>query len=367
MPQDSFQKKSIRKRKRRYKSHFLRNLLIFIAIVLTMIVCSFFRLWHYLDDYQQALPSMLGDEILAAYQSADTTMIKKYCSALPEALQDDMIFHNYLNKVVGKEDLYYYESKVENNEDTITYTINNSEQKFAELVVAKTGMESKYGFPLYEIRSLEQYSLSEYTLIAGPGTSLYFNDNPIDTAYQTEQETVASVFEQIETGPYYKTTYLMPDYLLTSSIRACDSSGNECALVWNDDHTIGTASLVPSETMQQDLTTIAENTAKAYAVFATIKYAPRDILLTYLYPDTDFSKAIRTYDNDWGITKTADSFDQVTTSDFVQYSESEYSCVVSFHYIVTQGSTKKDYPLSFTCYITNRNGKLQIVNLETNK
>ena len=249
----------------------------------------------------------------------------------------------------------------------ITYTINNSKQKFSELVVAKTGMESKYGFPLYEIRSLEQYSLSEYTLIAGPGTSLYFNDNPIDTAYQTEQETVASVFEQIETGPYYKTTYLMPDYLLTSSIRACDSSGNECALVWNDDHTIGTASLVPSETMQQDLTTIAENTAKAYAVFATIKYAPRDILLTYLYPDTDFSKAIRTYDNDWGITKTADSFDQVTTSDFVQYSESEYSCVVSFHYIVTQGSTKKDYPLSFTCYITNRNGKLQIVNLETNK
>ena len=309
---------------------------------------------------------MLGDEILHAYQSGDTTTIKKYCDTLPEVLQDDMVFHKYLNDDIGKEDIYYYESSAENDKASITYAFSVREQTFATLVVSKTSSESKYGFPIYEISSLEQYTLQDYTFIQAPGTQILVNGSTIDPAYITDQVPTGTIFEQIESGPFTSTTYVLPDYLASSDITAVDASGNTCKLTWNEEHTTCTSSYTPSEDILQKISAFATNAAKEYAVFATIKYAPRESLLDYLYPGTDFFKAIKTYDNDWGISKTSDSFDSVEVTDPIQCSPTEYSCIVSFHYLVKQGNTEKTYPLSFTCYITTKNGSPKIVNLETN-
>jgi len=352
-------------KKRRRKSHFFRNLMFLTAVILIGILLFFSRLWNYLADYQKTLPSMLGDEILHAYQTGDTTTIKKYCDTLPDALQDDMFFHRYLNDVIGKEDLYYYESSTSSEKSSITYTFSVKEQTFATLVVSKTSSKSKYGFSIYEIASLEQYSLQDYTLIQAPGTQILINGSAIDPAYITDQTSTGTVYEQIQVGPFESTTYVLPDYLASGEITAIDASNSPCKLTWNEDHTSCTSTYVLNEDTLQEISAFATNAAKEYAVFATIKYAPRDSLLKYLYPETDFYKAIKTYDNDWGISKTADSFASVDVSNPIQYSPTEYSCVVSLDYLVKQGSTEKTYPLSFTCYLTTKNGSIQMVNLET--
>lgn len=351
------------------KSHFMRNLLLFAGIALMGIFLVLFRLWNYLADYQNTLPSMLGDEILSAYRSADTTTIKKYCTTLPDSLQDDMTFHRYLDTIIGKEDIYYYESNTQNDSEgkaVITYTYSVDNQTFATLVVSRTASESKYGFPLYEISSLEQYTLQSYTFIQAPGTQILLNGIPIDASYLKTQETIASSFDEIEAGPFAYTTYVLPDYLASSDVTSIDASGNRCELTWNKEHTVCISTNTPRADIASQISSFATDAAKEYAVFATIKYASRDSLLAYLYPGTTFYKAIKTYDNDWGISKTSDSFDSVTVTDTIQYSPTEYSCVVSLDYLVKQGSTEKNYPLSFTCYITTKNGSPKIVNLETN-
>lgn len=375
VPRNSQHKKPIshpgktNRKKRHRKSHFFRNLSIFIGVVFIGFFFFFTRLWNYLADYQNTLPSMLGDEILSAYKSADTATIKKYCDTLPSALQDDMIFHRYLNDVIGKEDIYYYESSAQleqKEKASITYTFSVNEQTFATLVVSRTSAESNYGFPIYEIASLEQYSLQNYTFVQAPGTQILLNAAAIDSAYVTDQRTIGTIFEQIERGPFFSTTYVLPDYLAYGEASAIDVSGNPCTLIWNEEHTICTSSYSPSEDALQRISSFTTNAAKEYAMFATIKYASRDSLLTYLYPGTDFYKAIKTYDTEWGISKTADSFASIAVTDFVQYSPTEYSCAVSFDYLVKQGNTEKTYPLSFTCYVTTKNGSPQIVNLQTN-
>lgn len=358
------------KRQRRHhkrKSHFLRNLLLFVGIVTIAVTLFFFRLWHYLEDYQQHLPSMLGDEILAAYQSADTSTIRKYCTNLPDALQDDMTFHAYLNQSVSKADLYYYESSTSDQKSSITYTFVDNDQTFATLVVSKTPEVSKYKFPIYEITSLEQSVLKQYTFIETPGTTILVNGSPLDESYITDQTTVDTAFDEIGAGPYVTTTYTLPDYLVSADITAVDASGASCPLTWDEDHTTCTSTYALPDSNMQELSSFATNAAREYAVFATIKYASRDALLTCLYPGTDFYQAIKTYDNDWGITKTGDSFDNISVTDCIQYSDTEYSCMVTLDYIVKQGGTEKTFPLSFTCYITSRDGTYKIVNLETNK
>ena len=354
-----------RDHKRRH-SHVVRNLSLFIGIVLIMICIFFIKFWQYLADYQQSLPAMLGEKILTAYQRCDTTVIKKYCSNLPSTLSEDLTLHTYLNKNIQTKELYYYENAIEDEGHSITYTFCKNNEKFADLTVTKTGQKSKYGFPLYEITSLEQYPLFYYTLIQYPGTTILIQNTPIDDSYQINQETLASCFDQIEAGPFYKTTYSIPDYLISTELTAADSAKNSCNLVWNKDHTTCTSSLLLNDTMKQKISDFSEAASKAYAIFATIKYADKSSLLLYLYPDTDFYKAIRTYDNDWGITKTSDRFDAVSCSNFMKYSDTEYSCDVSLSYFVSQGTTEKEYPLNFTCYVTYKNGKPQIVNLDVN-
>lgn len=360
--------RTIRKRRhhKHRRSHFAQNLFLFTGIVLIMICIFFINFWQYLADYQQALPTMLSEKILTAYQKCDTTVIKNYCRNLPPALCDDLTLHTYLNKNIQTKELYYYENAIKDDGNSIIYTFCKDNQKFADLTVSKTGEKSKYGFPLYEITSLEQYPLSYYTLVQYPGTTILIQDRPIDVSYQIDQVTLASCFDQIETGPFYKTTYSIPDYLVSTALTARDSSNNSCELVWNDDHTTCTAFLLPDDTVKQEVTDFSEAASKAYAIFATIKYADKSPLLAYLYPDTDFYKAISTYDNDWGITKTSDRFDTVSCSDFMKYSETEYSCDVSLSYFVSQGATEKEYPLNLTCYVTYKNRTPQIVNLNVN-
>ncbi len=355
-----------RRQYRRKRSHFVRNLFVFICIVLIMICIFFVKFWQYLADYQQSLPSMFGEEILKAYQKCDTTLIKKYTDNLPSTLSDDLILHTYLSNNIHTKDLYYYENAIQDEGNRITYTFCNKNQKFADLTVTKTGQTSKYGFPLYEITSLKQYPFIYYTLVQYPGTTILTQNTPVDASYQTDQEILASCFDQIDAGPFYKTTYSIPDFLVSTELAAADSAKNSCDLVWDKDHTTCTSSLLPDDTMKQDISDFSESASKAYAIFATIKYADKSNLLSYLYPNTDFYKAIRTYDNDWGITKTSDRFDAVSSSNFMKYSDTEYSCNISLNYFVSQGTTEKEYPLNITCYVTYKNGKPQVVDLEVN-
>ena len=345
-------------------SHFLRNLAVFIGIVLFMICIFFVKFWQYLAEYQETLPSMLGDEILAAYQECDTTTIKKYANNLPPTLSDDLTLHSYLTQIIGTKDLYYYENTTENNRINIVYTFCKNNQKFADLTVTKTGENSKHGFPLYKITSLMQYPLTYYTLIQNPGTTIYAQNTPIDVSYQTDREILASCFDQIGAAPFYKTTYHIPDYFLSMDLTVVDSARNACELIWNKDHTSATTAFLTDDIRKGEITIFSETVAKTYAIFATIKYTDKNSLLSYLYKDTAFYKAIRAYDNDWGITKTSDHFDTVSSSNIIKYSDTEYSCDVSLDYYVSQGNTEKKYPLHITCYITYQNGKPQIVNLE---
>lgn len=354
------------RRHRLKRSYYIRNLFLFTGVILIMICIFFLQFWQYLADYQKSLPSMLGDEILTAYQNCDTSIIKGYCDTLPTALSDDLVLHTYLSKTIETKNLYYYENNIENKGNKITYTFCKGNQKFADLTVTKTGENSKYGFPLFKIVSLEQYPLSYYNLIQYPDTTIWVQNKQLDASYRTNQETLAACFDQLEAGPFYKNTYHIPDYLVSSELSATDSAKNTCDLIWDEEHTTCTASPALDDTLKQELTDFAESAAKTYAVFATVKYADKSSLLTYLYPDTDFYKAIKTYDNDWGITKTSDRFDAVSCTDFMKYSDTEYSCNVSFCYFVSQDSKEKEYPLNFTCYITYKNGKPQLVNLDVN-
>ena len=166
---------------------------MFVGIFLVFMIVCLFRLWNYLVDYQNSLPSILGDEILTAYKTCNTPLLRQYVTDLPEAFQDDFVYSQYLYQYLDRDSLYYYEtSNGEGNEITYLYLTDNG--KFATLTVTKTGEESKYGFPLYRISSLEQYSQASYTLYQAAGTTILLDGEPIDDSYIISEEEVGVAF-----------------------------------------------------------------------------------------------------------------------------------------------------------------------------
>lgn len=355
----------MQRKKPQHKSIFYPVLSGFVLLSLIGITVTLVHLWHYLEDYQDTLPSQIGETVYHAYQACDTPTLRSLCTNLPDALQDDFTYQSYLHQVIDPKTLYYYESNRDDVQGTITYSYMTKGQDFATLTVHKTAETSPHGFPRYEAGSLEQYSLVSYEFHEAVGTRISIEGKPIDASYLVSQNAVASAFDEIDFGPFYDTVYAIPDDIALGEITANDVNGSPCDITWDAHHQICTSSQKSEALLHSSVADFGLQSAKTYATFATLKNISRESLLSILYPDTSFYQAVKSYDNAWGIAATADSFSNERINDCRQYSEHAYTCDVSFDYTVTQGNQEKVFPLHFLCYIVVQDGICQLLTLET--
>lgn len=105
--------------------------------------------------------------------------------------------------------------------------------------------------------------------------------------------------------------------------------------------------ITPEETAL--VTATATDFTKAYAVFSLKKNAPGGEALSYVSRDSDLYGRLKSYNNDWGVTYSSDSFDSLTVDKVKKISEEplQYSCVVDCTYSVSTGSGGNSYDLDF--------------------
>ena len=105
--------------------------------------------------------------------------------------------------------------------------------------------------------------------------------------------------------------------------------------------------ITPEETAL--VTATATDFTKAYAVYSLKKNAPGGEALSYVSHDSDLYGRLKSYNNDWGVTYSSDSFDSLTVDKVKKISEDpvQYSCVVDCTYSVSTGSGGNSYDLDF--------------------
>lgn len=105
--------------------------------------------------------------------------------------------------------------------------------------------------------------------------------------------------------------------------------------------------ITPEETSL--VTATATDFTKAYAVYSLKKNAPGGEALSYVSHDSDLYGRLKSYNNDWGVTYSSDSFDSLTVDKVKKISEDpvQYSCVVDCTYSVSTGSGGNSYDLDF--------------------
>ena len=110
----------------------------------------------------------------------------------------------------------------------------------------------------------------------------------------------------------------------------------------------------------------AEDFTKAYAVFSLKKNASGSTALSFVDHDSDLYGRLASYSNDWGVTYSSDSFDDLEISDIKKIAESpaEYSCVVDCTYSVNGGANSYDLDFEYKLKASESGDKIMIEDMQ---
>ncbi len=349
--------KSKMKTKKSTRSPKFNKFLKGFIITALLIIASFMVfLWFFLTDYQKMLPGEYGKQIVEAYQTGDVKLLDKYSDNMPASFQNPTIFNKYLEQFGASKSIFFYPI-TSKNPNQILYEVAGDTKKIASLTLEKTGKKSLFGFSKYKIVNLSYHPLYEYTITAPSDVSISINDLPIDAKYLTEDKQVITSYTQVQTNPISYVKYKITDFNYIVTLTAQDVAKSELLIEQDAAKHTYTISKVPSDAIKKEISAFAVKVSKAYSVYTTLRYSSFNGLSALLYPNTTFYSYIRTYENVWNYTYTVDRYENLEIKNYIKYSDTEYSCDISYKYVILRSTgVEKSWPVSWRYYVTKKTG-----------
>ncbi|MEG0485221.1 MAG: hypothetical protein RR576_07215 [Oscillospiraceae bacterium] len=334
---------------------------IAIAAVVALLLAV---LWFYLADYQKNLPENLANKVLAEYQSYDAKTIANYSTNLPAYLLENGKFSDYYKANADFTKMYFYQTKT-SEPHKLSYEFVAENKRIATVMLEESGEPSLFRFPQYKVASVAGYPLTSYKFAAPSDVDIFANDTAISEKYCVKEEIITDNFSDMENTVFKMKTYEISDFISPNELRVVRKDKCPCAVIWSEDKRSAVIKKEISAELQGQITKFANDFSKTYSPFATKKSGNINAVLGMLYPHTSFYKAVRIYTNPWGETYVKDRYENYVVDAFKQYSQTEFSCNVSFDYVIqVPDGVEKAYPFNMTYYITNRGGHMQLVDMQ---
>lgn len=311
----------------------------------------------YLNDYQSALPSDVGNRVLTAMETMDLATLDELSSNFPVSLRDETVFTQYMADF-GTKDLFFYEgtSKVEGQ---LIYIFVNNNIKMATLTLEKTGKKSTFGFEKYKFVDLVFRPLHEYKIINTTQASVLVNGVSIDDQVQDLTEAQNHAFNLEIFGDLPVKTYTFKDFTYITSVTVSDDPNAE--VIYNESTFTYTILARANQATQEAITAYGEKVMKAHTRLLSIPYYSGTAFInTYAYPASDFAKTVKSYDLTVRYPFISESFADLSVGNIIQYGPHEYSVDVSLSYTWTatwvgKVVTRTTKP-AYTFYVTDVSG-----------
>ncbi|MEG0893857.1 MAG: hypothetical protein RR998_05735 [Oscillospiraceae bacterium] len=338
---------------------YLRVLVISGSIALVLLAL----LWFYLADYQRLLPSNFAQQMLESFRTADTNTLRSVALNIPETLADDAVLETFLRENISNTDLYFYNNGGTGN-GIVRYSLISDDRKIAELELAETGVRSLFGNEKYEVKSLKLLPVFKYVINAQSGAAIKINGVPLSESYFEGEVNYPHCFSAACDATYLQRVYKLDQFNYVETVSAT-MDGKDCDI--NFDRKTGDISIIlsPDAATTVELHEFCERASKEYAYFALVNSAPRGPVLALLWPDTRFYHAVQNYDNSWGQYYDSSHYDDLKIDNFRQYSDSDFSCDISFDYVIKNNylNSEKSYPFDMTVCVTRRTGSWRVVEM----
>lgn len=360
------------KKEQSYKKGFSLFTKFFISLFIICVWAILFGLsyfYDYLKNYQESLPTNVIDELFDRLDNGDYTQAAELSGFLKNDFNTDEDFENYMDyKFLNKyKDLKYL--KTSSEEDSQNYDLYLEKNKKGSVTIVKSGNVSKYGFDLWEVKSLDVLTYLDDIVVTAPkNVKILINGKPLSERYKIKTEFIEEFpLSPEETEKPSTNTYKLKNILQTPEITAKTPNEEMCDKTEENQNVI---TFTWPKFRQQQLQGLAKEATENYAYVIT-QATDNDIFLKYLVKGTPYYKTISTYNSSWYIAQpeiSGDKFENFKVTRYNEYDEYHADMDLAFDYTIytTNGKKESKFPFSYTIYFLYKDEEWQILEMVTN-
>jgi len=336
----------------------------FIILFVIALLFALKTVTVYLSDYESSLPEYEAQRVFETYYaSGDYSKLVSQSEHSITTFETEKSLERYL-EAFTKDKTVTYSSITTGLDDSLRYIVKADDVKFSSFTLVKSGSKTEKGFDLYELGSLEVYSMGpESIAVAAPrGYSVYVNETAVDGTWLTgEIDEDISCKYMPEGVDGIATLHYRIDglYEMPESVRVCAPDGRECD-VRNEIPGVYHADFLYDDSLLEPYTEYVTDAAQAIAAYMQFdgKFSEA---AKYIDPDSDFYVNLRTSETYFVISHSSYSFEDVKVSEFYRYDENTFSCRISFTHVLKRTGSKdyRDY-IDMTLFLRRVNDQFLI-------
>lgn len=347
-------------------------LLVFVALVLTVMAVALAQLRIVLADYESVQPKYAAEEIFRThFANPDYAELAERC-AMPDNLSP---LENKENLVAELEERFAgettsYAPTTAGADGSLRFLVKAGEQKIAVFSLAVLPEKSEFGFDRYGLGDVTLYIRPEESaaVSAPSGYTVYLNGIPLTEEHITERgietDTCAHMPEGLEGITY--TTYAADSLLRAPAVEVKTPDGKLAPLTADPESGLLTAGIVYDEALQAEYSDYIIGIAQNYAAFV-MKDAYFASFSGYFDKTTDLYETVRQVPTSFVWAHNGFEFADVSATEFYGYSEDVFSCRVRFVHILHRiGSEDYTEQFDVTFYLHRVDGKFLIYDMVNN-
>ncbi len=297
------------------------------ALFLAVAAIGFWFFYKYLERYEAATPNAALNTYMQWVREGDFESIYAISDFDETILNTKAEFLKYLSRLyTGNTDTLSVREKVTSTDERKDYSLYMDGKRICGLTLLKNPEwgETAWSY-ITEINYQPPVKIyaSSNARISVNGVDLSLLNLPAKPA----QEQVLGGVKDADKIPLVN-EYIIENLLNPPTIEALALSGDVCTVSQTDENSYHIFSPVSDE-MRAEREELAKNMAFKYAEFVA-RDASRAEVLQQVYSGSDLYGTIRNFSNHWFTGHDSYTFNDVKISGYTQYTDSDFSCDVSF-------------------------------------
>lgn len=331
------------------KTVFWKLLIAYFALLIALAAVGLWFFYNHLQAYEATTPNAALESYLQWIRDGEYQSIYAASDFEETILNTDEEFIKYLERIYeGDTDTLTVREKSTSTDERKDYSLYIEGEHVSNLTLLKNPEwgETAWSYvtevvyqPTTAIYAAENMRIS----VNGVDISL------LNLPAQAVQTTVLGSTDDAEALPSVY-CYTLENLLNPPTIEALTLSGDICTVTQAD--AVSYHVYYPtSELLRTEREELAKNTAFTYAEFVA-RDAKLKALQKLIYEDSELYDTVSSFDDYWTTKHDGYTFEDVVVSGYSQYTDTDFSCEVSFRPVYTQKKQVIEDSPVFHCRLT---------------
>ncbi|SDI94711.1 hypothetical protein SAMN04487760_101303 [Lachnospiraceae bacterium G41] len=258
--------------KKKPKKGFIIFLVVWAAILLTVIGVLLYRFYFFLGDYEEvyqaSLPYHVMDDFFEMFDPLDFDSIYAAVSDKPEIneFETGTNVENYYSKLLEGKEIAYVEA-TESTDKNPVYHITADNYIVGQVNLIQTDEKRKYDLPIYRIESFDMYSDAEFSvnIQAYTDCEVYVNDIKVSPEYVTRldlnKEKHFEGFTELPLKKYYQIT----GFFEKPTIKVVNGYGQKITPTLNNNTGVYETPISAPKEVEEEMKAFATEAVHTYA------------------------------------------------------------------------------------------------------